>query len=138
MPEGHTDGSGRRRRYIPAIYLGSVARERGMGILQAPPRATSKRGNGEWWPESPRWRAGRPLLAESPIFFQTLMHACMSLYECTQDVPETPSGALKVHKLCASSKYVVCDHLGCVERRSSGLRVHVYMYVYLRPLGMHD
>ena len=112
---------------MPAIYLGSVARERGMGILQAPPRATSKRGNGEWWPESSRWRAGRPPAGRVTYFFQTLMHACMSLYECTQDVPETPSGALKVHKLCASSKYVVCDHLGCVERRSSGLRVHVYM-----------
>ena len=86
--------------------------------------------------EEGKWRmvariaslAGRPPPADRvTYFFQTLMHACMSLYECTQDVPETPSGALKVHKLCASSKYVVCDHLGCVERRSSGLRVHVYM-----------
>ena len=69
-------------------------------------------------------------LAESSIFFadsHACMHESLRLYECTQDVPETPSGALKAHKLCTSSKYVVYNHRGCVKRRSSGLRVHVYM-----------
>ena len=61
--------------------------------------------------------AGRPAAAgRVTYFFQTLMHACMSLYECTQDVPETPSGALKVHKLCASSKYVVYNHRGSLSK----------------------
>jgi len=115
VPEGHTDGSGRRRRYIPAIYLGSVARERGMGILQAPPRATSKRGNGEWWPESPRWRAGRPPAGRVTYFFSD-SHACPKSQSCM------PKG------LKYTCRHVRVNQMSGVPHSQDGHRQHTWSW----------
>ena len=117
VSEGHNNGNRRRRRCISAAYRDTGFRKRGMSILQAPPRATSKGGNGEWWPESPRWRAGRPPAGRVTYYFQQLWHACMSALRDHRGVPETPSGALQVHKLCTISGYVAYDHLSHAERR---------------------
>ena len=55
--------------------------------------------------------------AESPIFFSISAHACMSTLRDHRGVPETPSGALQVHKLRTISGYVAYDHLSHAERR---------------------
>ena len=81
VSEGHNNGNRRRRRCISATYRDTGFRKRGMSILQAPPRATSKGGNGEWWPESPRWRAGRPPAGRVTYFFSD-SHACPKAQSC--------------------------------------------------------
>ena len=105
VSEGHNNGNRRRRRCISAAYRDTGFRKRGMSILQAPPRATSKGGNGEWWPESPRWRAGRPPAGRVTYYFQQLWHACMSALRDHRGVPETPSGALNEHKTKTAADY---------------------------------
>ena len=62
--------------------------------------------------------AGRPAAGRPSHLLFSATLACM--HECTQGargVPETPSGALQVHKLCTISGYVAYDHLSHAERR---------------------